>query len=236
MRRAALALLVAGACSLPPRTRAPTVTRPVYDAKGRLVQTPFAPSRPRPHLTEERATRIFLRDEKVADWLDRYPERRPRDRRDLRREARGLEGRRLVGLRGRDRDSAGSTTAPAPSPRRGRGRRSRGRWPAATTARSAAGRSTAVGVWLAFCIVFLLGLADLRRPLSLRNLDLARPALVLGLALVLQPRRDLHERAARLPAASVPARDAWSGASGAAGPARRGRSGRSGCSRRPRSS
>ena len=27
-------------------------------------------------------------------------------------------------------------------------------------------------VWLAFCALFLLGLADLRRPLSLRNLDL----------------------------------------------------------------
>jgi hypothetical protein len=27
-------------------------------------------------------------------------------------------------------------------------------------------------VWLAFCLVFMLGLADLRRPLSLRNLDL----------------------------------------------------------------
>ena len=29
-----------------------------------------------------------------------------------------------------------------------------------------------VAIWLAFCIVFLLGLADLRRPLSVRNLDL----------------------------------------------------------------
>jgi hypothetical protein len=27
-------------------------------------------------------------------------------------------------------------------------------------------------VWLAFCVIFLLGLADLRRPLSMRNLDL----------------------------------------------------------------
>lgn len=27
-------------------------------------------------------------------------------------------------------------------------------------------------VWLAFCLVFLVGLADLRRPLSTRNLDL----------------------------------------------------------------
>src|SRR5438046_2352759 len=29
-----------------------------------------------------------------------------------------------------------------------------------------------VPLWLAFCIVFLLGLADFRRPLSVRNLDL----------------------------------------------------------------
>ena len=28
------------------------------------------------------------------------------------------------------------------------------------------------GVWLAFCLLFLVGLADLRRPLSMRNLDL----------------------------------------------------------------
>src|SRR5688572_26806339 len=27
----------------------------------------------RARLTEERATRAFLREEKVADWLDRYP-------------------------------------------------------------------------------------------------------------------------------------------------------------------
>ena len=27
-------------------------------------------------------------------------------------------------------------------------------------------------VWFGFCLVFLIGLADLRRPLSLRNLDL----------------------------------------------------------------
>ena len=27
-------------------------------------------------------------------------------------------------------------------------------------------------VWIGFCLVFLIGLADLRRPLSLRNLDL----------------------------------------------------------------
>ncbi len=45
-----------------------------------------------------------------------------------------------------------------------------------------------VPVWFGLCAVFLVGLADLRRPLSLRNLDLLVVALVLGVALVLQPR------------------------------------------------
>ena len=47
----------------------------------------------------------------------------------------------------------------------------------------------------------------------------ARPALVLGLALVLQPRRHLHERAARVPADALPARAHGLGRAGAAGPA-----------------
>ena len=51
-------------------------------------------------------------------------------------------------------------------------RRSRGRWRAESPARSAAGRSTATSIWLAFCAVFLIGLVDWRRPLSLRTLDL----------------------------------------------------------------
>ena len=74
MRRVALALLVAAVLA-PAAHAAPIVTKPVYDAKGRLVKTPLAPVAPRAHLTEERATGIFLRDEKVAAWLDRYPER-----------------------------------------------------------------------------------------------------------------------------------------------------------------
>ena len=37
---------------------------------------------------------------------------------------------------------------------------------------SAATKINSPWVWGAFCLVFLLGLADLRRPLSLRNLDL----------------------------------------------------------------
>src|SRR5918992_4284661 len=56
----------------PPAGAATTPTRPVYDAEGRLVQTPFAPVREQPRLTESEATRIFLEHGKVADWLGRY--------------------------------------------------------------------------------------------------------------------------------------------------------------------
>ena len=68
--------------------------------------------------------------------------------------------------------SARSTIERAPSSRRGPARRWRGRWRAEGPAPSAARRSTPPWVWLLFCGVFLLGLADLRRPRSLRNLDL----------------------------------------------------------------
>ena len=60
----------------------------------------------------------------------------------------------------------------AASPRRGPARRSRGRWPAATTGAFGGKKINSLSVWLAFCAVFLLGLRDFRRPLSLRNLDL----------------------------------------------------------------
>src|SRR5207245_3805619 len=47
-------------------------------------------------------------------------------------------------------------------------------WPMARGQSGAFGGKelNSLSVWLTFCAVFLLGLADLRRPLSLRNLDL----------------------------------------------------------------
>ena len=58
------------------------------------------------------------------------------------------------------------------SPRPGPARRSRGGWRAATTGAFGGNKINNPWVWGAFCLVFLLGLADFRRPLSLRNLDL----------------------------------------------------------------
>ena len=85
----------------------------------------------------------------------------------------GATGRSASGRERPARSRAGaSTTAAAASQRPGPGRRWPGRWLAAGRAPSEAGRSTASRSGSALCVIFLLGLADLRRPLSLRNLDL----------------------------------------------------------------
>ena len=52
---------------------ATTPTAPVFDGKGHLVQTPFAPSPSSPHLVKHRALVLFEANPKVAAWLSRYP-------------------------------------------------------------------------------------------------------------------------------------------------------------------
>src|SRR5919202_3860185 len=49
-----------------------TPTAPVYDSKGHLVQTPYAPANAA-MLTKKKASDIFLHDHKVASWLKHYP-------------------------------------------------------------------------------------------------------------------------------------------------------------------
>src|SRR5919204_3273904 len=71
MRRAALATLVALTLA-PVAWAAPTATAPVYDSKGRLVQTPYAPPNAA-RLTKKEASDIFFHNHKVAEWLKRYP-------------------------------------------------------------------------------------------------------------------------------------------------------------------
>jgi hypothetical protein len=165
-------LVAVAALALAPAAGAETTpTRPVYDAQGRLVQTPFAPARDRPKLTKERATAIFLRDDKVADWLERY------DRADRTTDATFDEKRRdwtvnVFDARagetatGRVDDVSGavleSWTGPQVAWRMARG------YPGAFGGRELE-RPT---VWLGFCAAFLLGLLDFRRLRSIRNLDL----------------------------------------------------------------
>src|SRR5262249_60306868 len=73
MRRLLGGLILA--LALVPAARAattPTVTQPVYDSKGRLVQTPFIPVNAT-HLTKHRALVLVEHNSKVAAWLARYP-------------------------------------------------------------------------------------------------------------------------------------------------------------------
>src|ERR671939_1487581 len=72
MRRAIVAALVALFLAPAAMAATTTPTAPVYDSKGRLVQTPYAPPNSA-RLTKKKASDIFLHDHKVAQWLKHYP-------------------------------------------------------------------------------------------------------------------------------------------------------------------
>ncbi len=146
-------------------------TGPIFDGKGHLVGTPFVPRGSRSSLTSEQAFRDFERYPKVASWLSRYP-----------RSARSHEatydpkaGEWTVKIwwgsageiaEGKVLDATGVVTEAWTGPQVA--------WGMARGSSGAFG-GTAINnpwVWGAFCVVFLVGLADFRRPLSLRNLDL----------------------------------------------------------------
>ena len=162
-------LLVAllAALALPPAGAA--APAPVYDADGNLVQTPFAPPEPEPRLDEERATAIFLRHPKVADWLARYPPRSDHGRRshdDGFWTVKAWSGPAGQIALGKVDDASGVVTEAWTGPQVA--------WKMARGYDGAFGGRTINSrwVWLAFSAAFLLGLGNLRRPLSLRNLDL----------------------------------------------------------------
>jgi hypothetical protein len=170
MRRALLVALLAVA-ALAPAAQAATPTRPVYDSQGRLVQAPFAPVVEPARLTEQKATALFLAHEKVADWLDRYPSDGrvtdatfDKERRDWEVGAWWREAGQIA--TGRVDDSNGRVTEAWTGPQVA--------WRMARGGEGAFGgrQINSLPIWLGFCVIFLLGLADFRRPLSVRNLDL----------------------------------------------------------------
>ncbi len=160
---AALALASpAGAATAP--------SEPVYDGQGRLVQTPFVPPADAAELTEAEATRILLRNPKVARWLERYPPRpqtdaeyRPATDEWVVKAWSGAAGQIVLG---KVDDGSGDVREAWTGPQVA--------WTMARGGAGAFGGRTINGiwVWLAFCAAFFVGLANLRRPWSLRNLDL----------------------------------------------------------------
>ena len=171
MTRRLLAGVVSSLALAPAATAATTVTAPVFDSKGHLVQTPFAPSPSVAHLTKQRALAIVRRDPKVAQWLTRYPSKGVVDDETYDSKTASWTVKLWWGAageiaQGRVDDASGVVLEAWTGPQVA--------WGMARGSPGAFGGTKINNpwVWGAFCVVFLLGLADLRRPLSLRNLDL----------------------------------------------------------------
>src|ERR1700739_3093707 len=73
MGRRLLAVVMCACAVAPAAAAATTVTAPVYDAQGHLIQTPFVPAQNGPGLSTHHALPIVRADPKVKAWLSRYP-------------------------------------------------------------------------------------------------------------------------------------------------------------------
>ena len=150
---------------------ATTPTAPVFDGKGRLIQTPFAPAPASAHLAKERVLAVFEANPKVSAWLDRYPAKGLVDEETYDPKLSSWTVKIWWGkageiAEGRVDDASGAVleawTGPQVAWKMGRGYKGA----------FGGDKINDPWIWGAFCLVFLLGLADLRRPLSVRNLDL----------------------------------------------------------------
>jgi uncharacterized membrane protein len=174
VRRTLLAASLIVLVFAPDALSATTPTAPVYDKHGRVIQTPFAPFvEQQQHLTAASATAIFLRDHKVHDWLNRYPQKgRTTDATFT-----SSDGSWTVHVwwgaageiaRGRVDDASKSVieawTGPQVAWSMARG------YPGAFGGKEL----NSPWIWLTLSAVFFLGLANLRprQVLSMRNLDL----------------------------------------------------------------
>jgi hypothetical protein len=125
----------------------------------------------RTNVTGAQAERTFLRFHKVADWLERYPTKGRSVDANYRKDQQDWEVHVWWG-------DAGEIATGLVDDRTGHVKEAwtgpQVAWKMARGYPGAFGGKTLnrVAVWLAFCAAFFLGLADLRRPLSLRNLDL----------------------------------------------------------------
>jgi len=169
MRAAAAALCMLAL--VPAAAAATTPSTPAYDQQGRPIQVPFTLNAEKPLLTKPRALSIFLSEPKVASWIQRYPRKSLVHEETFSSTYRDWtvmvwSGKAGEIAQGRVDDLTGAVTLAWTGPQVA--------WAMARGDRTAFGgrRLTSYPVWLGFCLVFLLGLADLRRPLSLRNLDL----------------------------------------------------------------
>jgi hypothetical protein len=130
-----------------------------------------APPVPPPRLTDERAVETLLDEDGVRAWVARYPRESLVTEAEYDPEYRDWTVKAWSGdagqiVLGRVNDLTGLVEDAWTGPQVA--------WPMARGAEGAFGgkRLNSLPVWLGFCAVFVLGLADLRRLRSVRNLDL----------------------------------------------------------------
>jgi hypothetical protein len=165
------AVVVCALALAPAAVAATTPTAPVFDAKGHLIETPLAPAKPQRRLSENQALAAFERNPKVADWLARYPRSGRTDEEDYDASAAHWTVKIWWGSAGEIAegtvdDATGAVTEAWTGPQ--------------VAWKMARGYGGAFGgkkindpwIWGAFCLAFLVGLGNFRKPLSLRNLDL----------------------------------------------------------------
>jgi hypothetical protein len=165
LRRAVLAALVVAV--LAPAAHAASRT-----GTTRVPPSSFTPKTGPAESSETRVKAIFLRDDKVADWLDRYPKQDlvsdatfDKERRDWRVGVWSSSAGQIAS--GRVDDGTGTITEAWTGPQVA--------WKMARGTSGAFGgrQINSLPIWLGLCVIFLVGLADWRKPLTMRNLDLA---------------------------------------------------------------
>ena len=176
MTRLVAAGVFALLASVPTAAAAPaqTLTRTVTTTERQIpfTQTQQAPTPARQqNQTEAKVVATFLAVPKVKDWVGRYPRKSlvtqgTYDPQYADWDVKVWSGPAGEIATGRVDDTTGIVTEAWTGPQVA--------WRMARGGSGAFGgkKINSLGVWLAFCAVFLIGLADLRRPLSLRNLDL----------------------------------------------------------------
>jgi hypothetical protein len=183
-----------------------------------LDESPLSADASRPRLTEKAAVEAFIADPKVEDWLGRYPPRPTTDGSyDKARRSWTIHvwsGAAGEVARGFVDDRTARVTEAWTGPQ--------------VAWRMARGRAGAFGgkllnswpVWLALSAVFLLGLVDVRRPLSMRTLDLVA-LLSFGVSLAFFNHGEVFQSAALAvpPLAYLLVRTAWIGFRGGSPPA-----------------
>jgi hypothetical protein len=161
-----------GALALAAPAAAAGPTAPVYDSDGNLIQTPFVPTGDATkRLGEQEAIDLALANPKIRDWIARYGDAK------LIKQGTFKDEDRLWTVKVWAPGDAGQIVEAKVEDSTGRVKEAwtgpQVAWGMARGGKGAFGSHiNDPAIWLGFCALFLIGLADWRRLRSVRNLDL----------------------------------------------------------------